>query len=264
MKIITPQISFSYSMESSASAELLRMRHCHDSYELLYVVQGTGRYIIEGAEFPMRPRTLVMIRPFEYHCVEVCGDTPYERYVLQFNADALVTEARIMLEGISGESGDSGRFYPPEMVPQAAISVMERFAQAQELPAEEQQLLASLLLSEIVLFLSLASSQRIVHNEGELGARVLRYINEYLAEDMSLDRLAHRFFVSKYYLCRTFKKYSGVSIHSYINHKRVMYAKQLIEGGETASGAAYRVGFGDYSAFYRAYVKLVGKPPTAD
>ena len=40
-------------------------------------------------------------------------------------------------------------------------------------------------------------------------------------------------------------------------------AKQLIEQGETASGAAYKVGFGDYSAFYRAYVKVVGKAPTA-
>ena len=41
-----------------------------------------------------------------------------------------------------------------------------------------------------------------------------------------------------------------------------MYAKELIEAGETASSAAYRVGFGDYSSFYRAYVKIVGEPPT--
>jgi AraC-like DNA-binding protein len=43
-----------------------------------------------------------------------------------------------------------------------------------------------------------------------------------------------------------------------------MYARELIEGGETASGAAEKVGFGDYSAFYRAYVKIVGKSPTAN
>ena len=86
---------------------------------------------------------------------------------------------------------------------------------------------------------------------------------ENLSRDVSLDTLARRFFVSKYYLCRAFKKHNGVSVHGYINHKRVMYAKQLIEQGETASGAAYKVGFGDYSAFYRAYVKIIGKAPTA-
>jgi AraC-like DNA-binding protein len=44
----------------------------------------------------------------------------------------------------------------------------------------------------------------------------------------------------------------------------VLYAKQLIESGETASSAAYKVGFGDYSSFYRAYVKVIGRSPTAE
>jgi AraC-like DNA-binding protein len=91
----------------------------------------------------------------------------------------------------------------------------------------------------------------------------IRYLNENLTRDMNLDTIARRFFVSKYYLCRAFKKHNGVSVHGYINHKRIMYAKQLIEQGDTASGAAYKVGFGDYSAFYRAYVKIIGKSPTA-
>ena len=84
-----------------------------------------------------------------------------------------------------------------------------------------------------------------------------------IEKDISLDMLAKRFFVSKYYLCRAFKKHNGISVHGYINQKRVMHAKELIESGETASGAAYRVGFGDYSAFYRAYVKIIGKSPTS-
>ena len=92
---------------------------------------------------------------------------------------------------------------------------------------------------------------------------LVRYLNENAERDISLDRLARRFFVSKYHLCRAFKKHNGISVHGYINRKRVMYAKQLIESGETASRAAYQVGFGDYSAFYRAYVKIVGKSPTS-
>ena len=91
----------------------------------------------------------------------------------------------------------------------------------------------------------------------------VKYLNEHIDRDVSLDKLAKKFYVSKYYLCRAFKKHNGISVHGYINQKRVMYAKQLIESGETASAAAYRVGFGDYSAFYRAYVKIVGRAPTS-
>ena len=105
--------------------------------------------------------------------------------------------------------------------------------------------------------------EKILRYGDEIGAKVARYINTYLDKNITLDEIASKFFLSKYYLCRMFKKYSGVSIHAYINHKRVMYAKQLIDSGENASAAAYKVGFGDYSAFYRAYVKALGKPPTS-
>ena len=115
----------------------------------------------------------------------------------------------------------------------------------------------------IIILLSATASERLPQDEAELGARVIRYLNNNIDKDLSLDRLARKFFVSKYYLCRAFKKHNGTSVHGYINHKRVMFAKQLIEEGETASGAAYKVGFGDYSAFYRAYVKILGVSPTA-
>jgi AraC-like DNA-binding protein len=131
------------------------------------------------------------------------------------------------------------------------------------LPENEKSVYVKTLLSELIVFLSVSSGEQIQINEGELGARVIRYLNENLTRDMNLDTIARRFFVSKYYLCRAFKKHNGVSVHGYINHKRIMYAKQLIEQGDTASGAAYKVGFGDYSAFYRAYVKIIGKSPTA-
>jgi homocysteine S-methyltransferase len=58
-------------------------------------------------------------------------------------------------------------------------------------------------------------------------------------------------------------KTNTFSVGNDIDDGNYTLAKQLIEAGETASRAAYRVGFGDYSAFYRAYVKIVGKSPTA-
>ena len=144
-----------------------------------------------------------------------------------------------------------------------ALSVFDRFESAAGLTEADRGLYMRLLLTELMIFLSVASGQKIIHDEIELGARVIKYINEYIDKKLSLDVLAKKFFVSKYYLCRAFKRYSGVSIHSYINHKRVVFAKQLIDGGETASGAAYKVGFCDYSAFYRAYVKILGVSPTS-
>ena len=256
--------SFEYSHTSDKNRNYsLNTRHCHDTYEILYVTDGRGRYLIEGAEFELRPRTLVLIRPFEYHCVEIDDDADYVRCVLHFPESYVVKEARTIFDTLKGGSeDDSGCFYSPEVLDDSVVSVFDRFEIAERLPESEKQLYCRLLLSELITLLAVAARERIVHTEDDLGARVARYINASLCRNISLEVLARKFFVSKYYLCRAFKKHSGVSIHAYVNHKMVMYAKQLIDSGETASGAAYKVGFGDYSAFYRAYVKVIGNPPT--
>ena len=253
---------FSYNIDKQPP-QSLDTRHCHDNYEILYVLDGCGRFLIEGTTFDINPRTLLLIKPFEYHSIQIDDTCAYERYVIHFSENNLASEAlnlfRSILNGVEG----SGRFYSAPTLSDKVLPVIERFDAAEGLPENEKSLYVKALLSELMVFLSISSGEKIEINEGELGARVIRYLNENITKDLSLDRIARRFFVSKYYLCRAFKKHNGVSVHGYINHKRVMYAKQLIEQGETASGAAYKVGFGDYSAFYRAYIKVIGKSPTA-
>ena len=241
----------------------LDINHCHDTYEILYVIDGAGRMAIEGTPFDIKPGTLIVIRPFEYHSMQLDPSSAYERYVINFSESDLVDDAfnllRAMLDGVEG----SGKLYTATALSKNVRPVFERFDTAESLPDNEKMIYIKTLLSELMVFLSVSGGEHIAINEGELGARVIRYLNENIYRNISLDTLARRFFVSKYYLCRAFKKHNGVSVHGYVNYKRVLYAKQLIEQGETASGAAYKVGFGDYSAFYRAYVKIIGKAPTA-
>lgn len=256
--------SFEYAHRSNKPTENLKTRHCHNEYEILYVAKGNGRYVIEGAEFELKPETLVFIRPFEYHCVEVEANCVYERHVVHFSDSLIVKEVFDIFEKLVGDAdGSSGAFYSPNDIPSIIVSVFNRFSDADALEEAEKEMYIKLVLSELLLLLSSRVNQKIEHDEFDFGTQVAKYINEYLDKDISLDTIAKRFFISKYYLCRVFKQYSGVSVHSYIMHKRVAYAKQLIESGETASRAAYKVGFGDYSAFYRAYMNVVGKSPTS-
>lgn len=247
---------------SQAKPESLDIRHCHELYEILYVINGSGRYIVEGREYPVRPRSLMIIPPLKYHCVDLDSDAPYERYVIHFSANELSQDIQNQLALIFEEEGFCS-FYSAESISTTINSLFERFDECVVLPEKEKHMYVKLLVSELVLLLSVASKEKIPFDEEELGARVIRYLDEHIDKDISLDKLAKKFFVSKYYLCRAFKSHNGISVHGYINQKRVMYAKQLIESGETASGAAYKVGFGDYSAFYRAYVKIVGRSPTS-
>ena len=240
-----------------------KQNYCQDSYEIIYVLSGRGKYILEGSEFDLCARTLVLARPLAYHTVYTDDSTSFEAYALRFSQNALSRELIPMLNRLLGE-GENGRYFAPASVSDALASAVDRFEYVDRLANLERDAYCRALLSEIVILLSASSGEKMTFSDDELGARVIRYLNGNIEKNISLDKLAKRFFVSKFHLCRAFKKYCGTSVHSYINHKRITYAKQLIESGETAQSAAFRVGFGDYSAFYRAYVKIIGHSPRAE
>ena len=251
-------LSLGYIADPSPAPEKFH-NHLHDSYEILYVTRGRGRYVIEGNTYEMRPGSLIFVSPYIYHSVEIDPSAPYERYIINY-APAQTAELSRIQDSFDMKEGSL--FYTAASVSSSLPAVFEKIEQLGSIPKAHQAAYAHLILSEILILLSTADTTKAVESEA-LGARVIKYLNTHIERDLSLDKIAGHFFVSKYYLCRAFKQYNGISIHGYLTQKRVMYAKQLMESGETASGAAYRVGFGDYSAFYRACLKVTGKSPLA-
>lgn len=73
--------------------------------------------------------------------------------------------------------------------------------------------------------------------------QLLKYINRNLAEDLSIDSLAGKFFFSKYHMMRKFKEETGYTIHNYIVSKRLLHARSLISQGMPIMKAAQMSGF---------------------
>ncbi len=234
---------------------------CHDTFMLIFVAQGIGNYSFEGVSGALRSGTVFLLAPLEYYKLIPSLNTPFDVYKISFTRIDLTFEVLERLDMLL--SADAGcRIFGGQSV--VIHSLFERIESAASMPPDKRELYVKMLLSEIIMLLSFGNSSDTVYDKGELGARVVKYLNDNIDRDLSLDYIAERFFVSKYHLCRAFKKHNGISVHGYISKKRILFAKSLIEGGESAADAAYKVGFGDYSAFYRAYVKQLGCAPTAN
>ena len=83
--------------------------------------------------------------------------------------------------------------------------------------------------------------------------QVLHHIGRHINEELTLDGLAERFFVSKYHLSHTFTREVGVSLHRYITIRRLLMARQLLSAGVPAGQVSSACGFSDYTSFYRAF-----------
>ncbi len=88
------------------------------------------------------------------------------------------------------------------------------------------------------------------------------WIDEHLAEELSVRDLAASCYVSADHLTRLFKKKYGMTVSEYIQDKRITLAGELLRrGDQTISMVANTVGFGNYSYFTEQFKKRFGVTP---
>ena len=77
------------------------------------------------------------------------------------------------------------------------------------------------------------------------------------------ERMARAMGMSKFYLCREFKRATGQTVIEYVNSYRIQKAAQLISGGYTVSEAARACGFENMSFFTKTFKKYLGCLPSS-
>jgi AraC family transcriptional regulator len=115
---------------------------------------------------------------------------------------------------------------------------------------------------------ALASRQSALPARGGLAAwhqRILiDYIEENLAERISLTKLAELVQLSPYHVCRAFKESFGVPPLRYHTSRRIDRAKALLAKPDcSVTDIGMAVGFSDTSSFSAAFRKATGMTPTA-
>ncbi len=237
-------------------------RHCHNDFEVLYVVKGGGKYVVEGTEYPLAPHTLLLTRPNEFHYV--CPDSlqTYERYVINFSLGNLYGAAALLPLLQTTRGNRLGVYFADLSQDQAVISLFCALDALTKQFSDQSavQTVFECELSKLLLLLSL-NAPTLPRGEETVIMRVIAFINDNLTKPLTLDTLAEEFFISKYHLCHLFRAATGVSVLYYISTKRVAYANRLLSSGMSATEVAYTLGYENYSSFYRTFCKHTGHPP---
>lgn len=93
--------------------------------------------------------------------------------------------------------------------------------------------------------------------------RAIQFMEEHITENISLDEIASKICLSKYYLNRLFSKHIGMTPHRYFSNMRVQHAKRLLlTTNDTIEGVAEQCGFDNVSNFIRLFKQRTNMTPT--
>ncbi len=92
--------------------------------------------------------------------------------------------------------------------------------------------------------------------------QAIDYINDYLAQDLSLEAIANAVDMSQYYFARLFKQSMGIAPYQYLLQQRVERAKQLlVTTSLSIAQIAHQVGFSNQSQLTLQFRKFTGTTP---
>ena len=236
--------------------------HRHDFYEVYFFLSGNVQYNIESRSYLLTPGDVLLISPMELHQPMFGSEhREYERIVLWID--------KRFLEGFNIQGQDLTACFDttlpghtnllrPEGVARQYLTFLLENLMAEVASEDPYRDMASLsLLAQVLVALNRLAKQS-AGEENKSGPdatvySVLGYINEHYSDNLTLDDLANKFFISKYHLSREFQRLVGTSVHRYIVQKRLVMAKQMLSEGKPSSEVYQQCGFGDYSNFYRAF-----------
>ena len=92
---------------------------------------------------------------------------------------------------------------------------------------------------------------------------ITSFIHTNYFNELSLDYIADKFFISPYYLSRQFKKITGFTLVNYIQMTRIKNAQQLLLNTDLRITAiAQQCGFTSFSQFNRVFNKFCKVSPS--
>ena len=255
-----------YAIDNEPHDENFTM-HVHESCEIFYFVSGNAEYLVEGARYPLESGSILIMRPSESHRAKILGSEKYERYAVNFSVsviDNIDPERRLLKAFFDRPLGRGNMFLPTEF----DEDIQKIFAEmCRKSNRYETQLNIKTHLFWLLDRINRACLKRGTADYAppqNISERIVLYVNHHLFEELSVPMLAENFFLSPSQFSRIFKQATGAAPWEYITIKRLTAAREKIRGGEAVQYAAESCGFGDYSTFYRAYVKYFGRSPKYD
>jgi AraC-like DNA-binding protein/mannose-6-phosphate isomerase-like protein (cupin superfamily) len=242
--------------------------HSHTFYEIIYVLSNSGTQYLAGTKrYLLQHGDIVIIPPGIGHKPLFPAELaePYKRIVLWISSEFIEATSHILPTYTPQFKKDlfllrtAGT--PYEYIGNYFHQGLKESREMKD--CWQVSLCGNTMQLLVACIRAFTDSQKhlLKSEKPELLDDVVSYIESHLGEKISLSDIAQRFYVSESTIGQTFQKEMHVSFYHYVTQRRLIAAKSMMLKENNLDSLSTKVGFKDYSTFYRAFKKEFGISP---
>ena len=248
--------------------------HTHTFFELVYIVSGGGRQLINQSSFSYRPGHLFLMAPEDVHSFEITEPTQF--FFIRFNSQyiaahdqqhALLQQLELILKNANHDPGCILKVDGDKPVVKALIeAIMNEHDHAGLYHKDLITQFVNTLLVIVARNISLVMPDKISEKSDQRAVALLHYIqaNIYHPDKLRADHLSNHFGITQTYLGRYFKRHTNEALQDYImKYKIKLIEDRLLHSDMRITEIANEFGFTDNSHFNRIFKKYTGFSPSA-
>ena len=268
---------------------IMRSRHVHETIELHFILEGQRLMFVDRETYRLPPHSAIVVNHNFIHKTSTVPGFPPDHHNFILQLDRACFDERLRMAGLRGfdDFGDRfngvANFNNSEW--QLILSVIAEFkamcAEDKNGSAFSMEDAHAFLYLQAVELASIFAKARRRLLQAELQAsqkavpetvvktgvhqkvhEVALYLQTHIRENVSLEELAQRFFMSRSYLTRSFRNVTGFSVVEYLTYIRIQKAQQLLrESDRSITEIADLCGFGNITYFEKVFKATTGQTP---
>ena len=251
----------------------MKIKHFHPEYEIFYILDGQRDFFFDNRVYHASNGDLILIDSNLIHMTKSTGadDIGHNRIILYITPDKLKDmESRYPSLGLTRFFRlNYGVYHLNEDQQDRFMNFYYKFKKEYQDKKINYKLSMELSVLELLIYMT-RDLKKSTNTESftkdnknyQHAYEIADYLSVHYRDDIDLDFLARNFFLSKYYLCRTFHEITGYNIREYINIYRIRAAKQLLEEtDDSIDEVAGKVGYHSATHFEKIFKSYMNISP---
>lgn len=249
---------------SPSTAGSMPYAHFHSTYEVYYFVSGNRTLFVQDKIITLPAHSLVVIPPNVLHKFISTENSPFCRLIAYFD-DSIIPHH---LKNDQSYLRFLKKSFHVFQFPQSDLPSVERLIlpiikeMTNKQPGFEFAIYGLFMQLLSFIFRCLDNPKynlnSIKHGVYNKVSEIIIYINKHYQDNLSLDFLSQKFFISPSYLSRQFKYHMNFSLNHYINAVRIKEVMIMLYDNPSLNlkKAAKKAGFTSYANFNRVFKEL--------